>query len=110
MMLNHNVSGIPALHNDTRVYIRVGVPGNQRPTFKGNYHLYKHTGNNQTLDNTNEYSFDLNPMNYKATIKENAKPGDTVTKVTASDPDGLDALLVYSIVSGSKDNFVIHEK
>lgn len=102
--------GIPALHNDTRVYIRVGVPGNQRPTFKGNYHLYKHTGNNQTLDNTNEYSFDLNPMNYKATIKENAKPGDTVTKVTASDPDGLDALLVYSIVSGSKDNFVIHEK
>lgn len=49
-------------------------------------------------------------MNYKATIREDAKPGQNVTMVVANDPDGLDELLTYHIVSGSKDNFAINEK
>lgn len=49
-------------------------------------------------------------MNYKAIIREDAKPGQNVTNVIANDPDGLDDLLTYHIVAGSKDNFVINEK
>ncbi|XP_038210910.1 cadherin-23 [Zerene cesonia] len=101
--------GTPPLFNETRVFIRVGVPGNQRPTFKGNYHHYKYTVN-QKNDVTDDFTFDLNPMNYKANIREDAKPGDNVTMVVANDPDGLDDLLTYHILSGSKDNFVINEK
>ncbi|XP_063531882.1 cadherin-23 [Cydia strobilella] len=101
--------GKPPLHNETRVYIRVGVPGNQRPTFKGNYHHYKYTVNQQP-DINEDFTFELNPMNYKASIKEDAKPGQNVTMVVANDPDGLDDLLTYHIVSGSKDNFIINEK
>ncbi|XP_045493126.1 cadherin-23 [Colias croceus] len=101
--------GIPPLFNETRVFIRVGVPGNQRPTFKGNYHHYKYTVN-QKNDVTDDFTFDLNPMNYKANIREDAKPGDNVTMVVANDPDGLDDLLTYHILTGSKDNFVINEK
>ncbi|XP_045534163.1 cadherin-23 [Papilio machaon] len=101
--------GIPPLFNDTRVYIRVGVPGNQRPTFKGNYHHYHYTvGHHPTA--SDELSLELNPMNYQASVKENSPPGLKVTTVIANDPDGLDDLLTYHIVSGSKDNFVIDEK
>lgn len=49
-------------------------------------------------------------MNYKASIREDAKAGENVTTVVANDPDGLDDLLTYHIVAGSKDNFVINEK
>lgn len=49
-------------------------------------------------------------MNYKASIREDAKPGENVTQVIANDPDGLDDLLTYHIISGSKDNFAINEK
>ncbi|CAG5042613.1 unnamed protein product [Parnassius apollo] len=101
--------GTPPLHNDTRVYIRVGVPGNQRPTFKGNYHHYHYTVGHQPALN-DELSLELNPMNYQAAVKENSPPGHKVTTVLANDPDGLDDLLTYHIVSGSKDNFVIDEK
>ncbi|XP_026328265.1 cadherin-23 isoform X1 [Hyposmocoma kahamanoa] len=102
--------GIPPMYNETRVYIRVGVPGNQRPTFKGNYHHYKYNVNPRNPDSNDDFTFDLNPMNYKASIREDAKPGQNVTMVVANDPDGLDDLLRYYIVSGSKDNFVINEK
>ncbi|XP_050671945.1 cadherin-23 [Leptidea sinapis] len=102
--------GVPPLYNETRVLIRVGVPGNQRPTFKGNYHHYKYTVNQKDPDNNEDYTFDINPMNYKATIREDARPGQNVTAVVANDPDGLDDLLTYHIVSGSKDNFIINEK
>lgn len=99
-------SGEPPLHNETRVYIRVGVPGNQRPTFKGNYHKYSVA---QRRPDSDDFIMEINPMNYKASIKEDAKPGLNVTKVVANDPDGLDDLLTYHIVSGAKDNFVINE-
>ncbi|XP_049865838.1 cadherin-23 [Pectinophora gossypiella] len=102
--------GTPPMHNETRVYIRVGVPGNQRPTFKGNYHHYKYTVTQRNPDSNEDFTFDLNPMNYKASIREDAKSGQNVTMVVANDPDGLDDLLTYHIVSGSKDNFVINEK
>lgn len=49
-------------------------------------------------------------MNYKASLREDAKTGVNVTRVIANDPDGLDDLLTYHIISGSKDNFVINEK
>lgn len=102
--------GKPPKFNETKVYIRVGVPGNQRPTFKGNYHHYKYTVNQHILDSNDDFTFDLNPMNYKASIREDAEPGQNVTRVVANDPDGLDDLLTYHIVTGSKDNFVINEK
>lgn len=84
----------------------MGVPGNQRPTFKGNYHKY--TVSHATIQD--DFTFEMNPMNYKATIREDAKPGENVTTVVANDPDGLDDLLYYHIVSGAKDNFIINEK
>ncbi|XP_039748897.1 cadherin-23 [Pararge aegeria] len=102
--------GKPPLFNETKVYIRVGVPGNQRPTFKGNYHHYTYSINPRNQDSNDDFTFDLNPMNYKAIIREDVKPGQNVTNVIANDPDGLDDLLSYHIVSGSKDNFVINEK
>ncbi|XP_050342547.1 cadherin-23 [Nymphalis io] len=102
--------GKPTKFNETKVYIRVGVPGNQRPTFKGNYHHYKYIVNQRNPESNEDFTFDLNPMNYKASIREDASPGQNVTTVVASDPDGLDDLLTYHIVSGSKDNFVINER
>lgn len=104
------ISGTLPLYNETKAFIRVGVPGNQRPTFKGNYHHYKYTVSQQTQDTNDDFTFDLNPMNYKTSIREDAKPGQNVTMVVANDPDGLDDLLTYHIVSGSKDNFVINKK
>lgn len=44
---------------------------------------------------------------YEATVLEDTKPGSTVIKVQARDPDGPDNLLRYALDSGAKDNFVI---
>ena len=72
--------------------IRVGVPGNQRPVFRGN----RNVGNG--------------PSGYTATIQENAEPGTEVVQVTATDPDGQDSLLNYFIAGGARDNFVINQR
>lgn len=92
-------AGNPPLTSNTRVLIRVGVPGNQRPVFKGNYN----PNNMQLLPGTGL-------MHYKARVKETALPNTNVTMVQAMDPDGLDHLLNYYIASGHKDNFVIDNK
>lgn len=81
--------GYPPLYSDAKIFIRVGVPGNQKPIFRGNY---KGTPG---------------PNNYRARLLENASPGTEVIKVVANDPDGRDSLLQYYIASGAKDNFVI---
>ncbi|KAJ8680655.1 hypothetical protein QAD02_016442 [Eretmocerus hayati] len=83
--------GKPPKYSEARVYIRVGVPGNQKPIFRGNYK------SNQP-----------GPNAYKARILENAAPGTEVLRVVANDPDGRDNLLQYQIRSGAKDNFVIN--
>ncbi|XP_074596109.1 cadherin-87A-like isoform X2 [Brevipalpus obovatus] len=44
---------------------------------------------------------------YIAVVKENAPPGSVVIQVKATDPDGPDSKIRYSIVSGAKDSFVI---
>lgn len=85
--------GVPPLSNNTRIVIRVGISGNQRPIFKTG-HLFKH----QDFPG---------PIPFKVTIPENAKRGDNVTKITATDPDGIDALLEYKIL-GANDNFEIN--
>lgn len=88
--------GIPSLKNTTRVLIRVGISGNQRPIFKKRFS-----------------SVDVNelpgPTRYKVSIPENAPPGYNITNVSATDPDGLDVLLTYRIV-GANDNFIIDEQ
>lgn len=88
--------GVPPLKNDTRVLIRVGISGNQRPIFKGHF----------TSQTNNAIP---GPPSYRITIPENAPPGFNVTTVTASDPDGLDSLLEYRIVD-SADNFEINPR
>ncbi|PNF39070.1 hypothetical protein B7P43_G04343 [Cryptotermes secundus] len=85
-------AGKPPLHEDTRVLIRVGVPGNQRPIFRGN----RNVGNG--------------PSGYAATVAENAEPGTEVVQVIATDPDGQDSLLNYFIAGGARDNFVINQR
>ncbi|XP_041976287.1 cadherin-23 [Aricia agestis] len=102
--------GNPPLFNETRVLVRVGVPGNQRPTFKGNYHHLTYTLAPRGPATTNsDYALELGPVNYKASVREDAQPGQHVQTVQATDPDGLDNLLRYHIVNGAKDNFVIDE-
>ncbi|XP_055687294.1 cadherin-23 [Lutzomyia longipalpis] len=86
--------GKPPLKNTTRVLVRVGISGNQRPIFKG------HTSSLHTAI--------PGPPSYRVSIPENAKAGYNVTTVAASDPDGIDALLQYKIV-GANDNFEIDE-
>ncbi|XP_011302373.1 cadherin EGF LAG seven-pass G-type receptor 2 [Fopius arisanus] len=81
--------GYPPLFSETKVLVRVGVPGNQRPVFRGNYKGVP------------------GPNSYRARLLENASPGTEVIKVVANDPDGRDSLLQYYIASGAKDNFVI---
>ncbi|XP_063973499.1 cadherin-23 isoform X2 [Diachasmimorpha longicaudata] len=81
--------GYPPLYSETKLFIRVGVPGNQRPIFRGNYKGAP------------------GPNSYRARLLENASPGTEVIKVVANDPDGRDSLLQYYIASGAKDNFVI---
>lgn len=88
--------GTPPLKNDTRVLIRVGISGNQRPIFKGHF-----------SSQTN--GLIPGPPSYRVTIPENASPGYNVTTVSASDPDGIDALLQYRIV-GAGDNFLMDER
>lgn len=88
--------GTPPLKNDTRVLIRVGISGNQRPIFKGHFSSYS----KNTIPG---------PPSYRVSIPENAKPGYNVTTIAASDPDGLDSLIEYRIASGG-DNFVINDR
>lgn len=88
--------GIPPLKNTTRVLIRVGISGNQRPIFKKRYN---------SIDSSNMPG----PTRYKVSIAENALPGSNVTQISATDPDGLDVLLSYRIV-GANDNFAIDEQ
>ena len=47
---------------------------------------------------------------YEAFVDENAEIGASVIKVKATDPDGPDNKIIYSIHSGAKDNFVIGPK
>ncbi|KAL6429278.1 hypothetical protein ACFW04_008175 [Cataglyphis niger] len=82
--------GAPPLHSEAKLFVRVGVPGNQKPIFRGNY--------KSNLPG---------PSTYRARLLENASPGTEVIRVVANDPDGRDNLLQYYIASGSKDNFVI---
>lgn len=89
--------GTPPLKNATRVLIRVGISGNQRPIFKKRYNSIE-TNNNTP-----------GPARYKIAIPENAVLGSNITQITATDPDGLDILLSYRIV-GANDNFVIDEQ
>lgn len=88
--------GTPPLQNTTRVLVRVGISGNQRPVFKGRF-----TG----LDKGDIPG----PPRYRVSIPENAEAGRNLTTVSATDPDGLDSLITYRIV-GANDNFVIDEK
>ncbi|XP_068148728.1 cadherin-87A [Drosophila tropicalis] len=87
--------GIPPLTNSTRVLVRVGISGNQRPIFKGHF---------QNVENLPI----IGPPSYRVSIPENAPSGFNVTTVSAHDPDGLDSLLRYRIV-GANDNFQINE-
>ncbi|XP_012262137.2 cadherin-23 isoform X2 [Athalia rosae] len=84
--------GKPSLYSETKLSVRVGVPGNQRPIFRGNYKAGS-----------------PGPNSYKARLLENAAPGTEVVRVIANDPDGRDNLLQYFIASGAKDNFVINQ-
>ena len=43
-------------------------------------------------------------------MKENTDPGTFVLQVSATDPDGPDNLIKYSLDIGAKDNFVIDER
>ncbi|KAG8229142.1 hypothetical protein J437_LFUL009211 [Ladona fulva] len=74
--------GVPPLFADCRVFLRVGVPGNQRPVFK-------------------EVSVTEGGAILNATVKENAPPGSHVITVSAADPDGPDSQLSYSIAESS---------
>lgn len=88
--------GVPPLTNTTRVQIRVGISGNQRPIFKGHFST---VGKGDIPG----------PPRFTVTIPETAEAGYNVTTVAASDPDGLDSLLTYRIV-GSNDNFIIGDR
>ncbi|XP_046392719.1 cadherin-23-like [Ischnura elegans] len=80
--------GNPPLYADTRLFIRVGVAGNQRPMFKG-------------------VSVKQESAILQATVKENAPPGTHVITLSATDPDGADSQLMYAIAGGARDNFVV---
>lgn len=75
--------GAPPLHADADLYVRVGVPGNQRPVFRN--------------------------VTYAVTIPETAARGSEVLTVRATDPDGPDHLIEYSMVN-SDDNFRIDKR
>lgn len=93
LMVSAKDFGEPSLSNNTRIIVRVGISGNQRPIFK-NSNIYK------------PHDFP-GPVSYKVSIPESSKPGHNVTKISATDPDGIDALLEYKIL-GANDNFEIH--
>jgi len=86
-------AGTPPLYSEAKLLVRVGVPGNQKPIFRGNY--------KSNLPG---------PNTYRARLLENASPGTEVIRVVANDPDGRDNLLQYYIASGSKDNYVIDSR
>lgn len=86
-------TGTPPLYSEAKLLVRVGVPGNQKPIFRGNY--------KSNLPGPNAY---------RARLLENASSGTEVIRVVANDPDGRDNLLQYYIASGSKDNFVIDSR
>ncbi|XP_059471449.1 cadherin-23 [Neocloeon triangulifer] len=73
-----------SLHSEASVVIRVGVPGNQQPVFKGG------------------------PV-FETKVFENIEPGKSVINISAHDPDGQDSELTYKIVAGARDNFLIDE-
>lgn len=75
--------GIPALYADANVRVRVGVSGNQRPMFKN--------------------------VSYAVTIPENAPRAAEILRVRATDPDGPDHLIEYSLADGD-DNFHVDRK
>lgn len=75
--------GMPPLHADANVNVRVGVPGNQRPMFKN--------------------------ITYSVTIPENTRRTAEIIRVRATDPDGPDNLIEYSLVN-SDDNFHVDKK
>lgn len=75
--------GIPPLYADANVHVRVGVSGNQRPIFKN--------------------------VTYAVTIPENAPRTTEILRVRATDPDGPDNLIEYSLVN-SDDNFHVNRK
>lgn len=75
--------GAPPLHADVDVLIRVGVSGNQRPVFKN--------------------------LTYSATVPETARRSSEVLRVRATDPDGPDDLIEYS-VTNSDDNFRVDRR
>lgn len=83
--------GVPSKYSETKVNIRVGVPGNQKPIFRGNF--------KSNLPGPNAY---------RARVLENAAPGTEVIRVMANDPDGRDNLLQYQISTGAMDNFEIN--
>ncbi|XP_071439918.1 cadherin-87A [Hetaerina americana] len=80
--------GTPPLYADARLFVRVGVAGNQRPMFKG-------------------VSIRHESAILRATVKENAPPGTHVITLSATDPDGPDSQLTYAIAGGARDNFVV---
>jgi len=88
-----NVSGNPPLYSEAAITIRVGVPGNQRPVFRS-----PTASSNQ-----------VGPL-YHAEVREDAPPNSAVVQVIASDPDGQDSLITYSIASGARDNFNVDAK
>lgn len=71
------------MYGDVPVFIRVGVPGNQRPVFRG--------------------------VPYNVTIPENSPPDSSVITVRATDPDGPDSLVEYRIATGA-DNFYVNRR
>ncbi|KAK6620930.1 hypothetical protein RUM43_011229 [Polyplax serrata] len=91
MVIRAHDYGLPKLHEDVRVNVRVGVPGNQRPYFKGN------------ARNKNGISI------YEVSIKENIGPNEEIKKLEGVDPDGVDSKLSYQIAEGGNDNFALNE-
>ena len=49
-------------------------------------------------------------MYLSTAVKENVEPGSFVLQVSATDPDGPNGLIKYSLDIGAKDNFVIDER
>lgn len=76
-------AGVPPLHGDATVHVRVGVPGNQRPVFKN--------------------------TTYTVTIPENTRRTAEILRVRATDPDGPNDLIEYGLDSGH-DNFHVDRR
>ncbi len=82
-IMNLCALGTPSLFSHAMVFIRVGVPGNQRPVFKG--------------------------TPYNITLRETLSPNSFITTVRATDPDGPDEAIEYKITAGA-DNFYIDSR